>query len=238
MNAYRIHRTKLQDLYVSPYLGEGKMDPQENVVIRSDAPLDQHARDEISIALFSDIDYAVDEWIMNKRYIPRLLATTAVFLAVYFFGSLAVRDPVPMVDELAVSIVISIVFWRFISRRDVASAVAIKEKSELKNNVSSAMVEIDSSLLAVEDFLTSLEAMGHDDLADKIIKKEFRFTWTDPQLKSLLIAYAGVHQKATYEWYGKVTGKIKHPELFSVRLADDILDAKVDGPLLGLLCAL
>jgi hypothetical protein len=238
MRAYRILRDNGEAMYVTPYLGEGKVDATEAVTIQSDAPLSPMEKDKASIALFADIDWSVETWIMEKRYVPRLLLTAGVFLLVYFFGALAVRDPIPMVDELVVSLVVSILFWRFLSRRDVASALARKEKNELKEKASSATVVIDSTLIVVENFLTTLGGMDHDDLADAIIQGKLRFSWPEPELKPLMIAYASVHQKETYDWLERLGGKLRKPELQAIHLSDAILGKKVDGPLLGLLVAI
>jgi len=237
MTGYHIRRSKGPDLYLSPYLGEGQAGSEEDVVIKSDAPLDQRQRDQACIAFYSDIEYAVGQWIMDKRYVPRLLVCAGVFLVVYFFGSLVVRDPIPMIDELAVSIIVSVVFWKYLSRRDVASAIAVKEKGLLKDKASDMRVEITPALVEVENFLSHMEAMEHGELADKIIMGALRFDWQDKALGSELLSYARVHAKDTYEWYEKLPVK-KHPEILSVRLSDAILEGKVDGPLLGLLSTL
>jgi hypothetical protein len=238
LNGYYVHRKK-EDLYCTPYLAEGDASASDSVVVHASSQMDEHHRDQMSIAMYNDIDYSVDHWIMDKRYVPRLLVSALGFLACYFFCSLVVRDPIPMVDELVVSAVAFVLLWHFFARRDVACATAQNLRANLKEQASKAMVQVDGFLFKVEQFLSECEALGYQDLAETICKGTLPDLSDVPSdFTSSLHAYLLVHAKPTELWYEELTAKKKHPELLSLRLSDAILSGKVDGSLLALMVRL
>ena len=54
--------------------------------------------------LYRIVEESVNNWITESRFIPRFIISAAVFLFVYFFLSFVIRDPLPMIDEIAAGI--------------------------------------------------------------------------------------------------------------------------------------
>src|SRR5690554_7341348 len=94
--------------------------------------LNSQQKDQATYSLFSQIDFAVDRWIQDKRYVPRLLISALVFMLSYLFFSLVVRDPIPMIDELLISSALTIFLWVTLSRRDTRSVLAQQNRQRLK----------------------------------------------------------------------------------------------------------
>ncbi len=128
------------------------------LLLKSSTLLTKRQNDEVTFSLYNTIDYSVDRWIQDKQYVPRLLASAVVFTISYFIFSLAVRDPIPMVDELVISSVLAIVTWRTIARRDSRSALAQHRRHELKVRSSERQSVIVDELFAVEEYLDTLES--------------------------------------------------------------------------------
>lgn len=223
---------------LSPYLGDEKLQDGGDVVIRSRGQLDEHARDQVSMSLYGDIDHSVEKWIMDKRYVPRLLVSALGFLACYFFCSLVIRDPIPMIDELLVSAVVTVLIWHALGKGDVACAQARNLSARLKENASRFMVEVDPQLEKVEDFLSSVASMDIHQRVEKIVSGDFPHPIDDAQFKKELHAYALLHAAKTSLWFEEIMGKKRHPELLASRLVDDILSGKVDAALLALMVSL
>ena len=90
-----------------------------------------HFRNE----LYRGVESAVKSWMAEQRFIPRFLISSGVFLVTYLFLSLAIRDPLPMVDELLLAMAASIVLYFVLSRRDLSSTRSSKKRAELRGKV-------------------------------------------------------------------------------------------------------
>jgi hypothetical protein len=65
--------------------------------------------------LYRQIDMEIRSWLTEMRFIPRFVATSVVFLLVYFILSLAIRDPIPMVVQLggATAVSVALFVWLY-----------------------------------------------------------------------------------------------------------------------------
>lgn len=174
MNAsYAIQRKSRPLLCLSPLIDPKSvetMESGEEIILKSSTLLTKHQSDEATFALYNTIDYSVDRWIQDKQYVPRLLVSAVVFTISYFIFSLAVRDPIPMVDELVISTVLAVVTWRTIARRDSRSAVAQHRRHELKVRASDRRVVIVDELFALEAYLDNLESYDAFSLANALCR--------------------------------------------------------------------
>jgi len=160
-------------LYLTPFqiaAGSGSWDPDEEIRWYSCSSLSAHEKDSALLTLYSQIDRGVDRWIQDKRYIPRLLLGAIAFLVTYFFFSLAVRDPIPMVDELILASLASFLVAMYLIRRDKKSALAMKRRMELKQNASRGSFELLDGLACYEEYLVDCAALDPIDLADRLAK--------------------------------------------------------------------
>ncbi|MFA5447451.1 MAG: hypothetical protein WC233_04175 [Sphaerochaeta sp.] len=158
-NSYALVRKDRLMLCLTP-LADPKLVAQwaddDEVVLKSSALLTRRQNDEVTFSLYSTIDYSVDRWIQDKQYVPRLLISAVVFTISYFIFSLAVRDPIPMIDELIISSALAIVTWRAVARRDSRSTLAQHRRHRLKAQASDRRPEIVEGLFAVEEYLDEM----------------------------------------------------------------------------------
>lgn len=156
ITCYVLVRHQKSSLCLCPYLDAERMDDwkeDEEVVLKSSGMLTKNQKDEVTYALYAAIDFSVDRWIQNKQYVPRLLICALIFTASYFLLSLAIRDPIPMIDEIAISVGLTLLGWNALAKRDTRSSVAQRRRYELKVRASERQEVIDEQLFALEEYL-------------------------------------------------------------------------------------
>ena len=87
--------------------------------------------------LYRCIDNAVRDWINERRLIPRFLIAAAVFFLTYIVLAFAVRDPLPVLDELILGIVTAVVTYVLIGRKFENSNRAVKQRIMLREKIDS-----------------------------------------------------------------------------------------------------
>ena len=237
------------NLYLSPYLQADKaaqLDDETPVVLKSSGMLTKGQKDEASYALYSAIDFSVDRWIQDKQYIPRLLICAVVFMVTYFFMSLAIRDPIPMLDEVVVSTGLTIFCWIALAKRDTRSSLALQRRHVLKGKAGSPDYQQLEALFALETFLQDIAGLDMQDVSDNLCLVENKgfelFTegqkgpWAEEFL-DLLLLHLKVRQKGLYRMYHRVHAvrASQKPNLrLSQRLFHLSMQQKIDLPLLAL----
>ncbi|NCC66326.1 MAG: hypothetical protein EOM15_16950 [Spirochaetia bacterium] len=159
ITCYYLQRQKRESLCLSPYLdveNANRLEEDEQVMLKASGMLTKNQRDEVSYSLYSAIDFSVDRWIQNKQYVPRLLISALVFTVSYFILSLAIRDPLPMVDELLISGGLAVFTWISLAKRDTRSSVAQRRRTALKIKSSEREEVIEEELFALEQYLDDL----------------------------------------------------------------------------------
>lgn len=119
--------------------------------------------------LYRKVEAAVKVWVAERRFIPRFLICSGLFLLSYLFLSLVVRDPLPMLDELLISLGVSIGCYIFLSRRDLSSAWSSKKRAELRGKVDSIFFREDQFVKEVEKNLHRLETGSPQQALESII---------------------------------------------------------------------
>ncbi|MBG0767065.1 hypothetical protein [Sphaerochaeta halotolerans] len=253
ITCYLIQRQNKENLTLSPYLDinrVGHWSEDEQVVLKSSGMLTKNQRDEASYALYAAIDFSVDRWIQNKQYIPRLLISAAVFTASYFFLSLVIRDPVPMVDELLISGGLVLLAWNYLAKRDTRSSIAQRRRYELKLRCGECEQEIDEQLFAVEAFLDeassedSLELCNSLALVSSEPLKPISYEGSNETLKELgelLAHYLRIYNKSLYKTAVKVHNQRmqrRKNERLAARLFHQSMQKRLDIGLLALLVSL
>lgn len=249
ITCYALLRKIGQNLYLSPYLKTDKatlLDAETPVVLKSSGMLTKGQKDEASYALYSAIDFSVDRWIQDKQYIPRLLICAAVFMVTYFFMSLAIRDPIPMLDEMVVSTALTIFCWVTLAKRDTRSSLALQRRYELKGKAGSPDYQEQEGLFALEAFLQDISSLDMRDVCDNLClveKKDFvllseaqKGPWAKEFL-GLLLLHLKVRQKGLYRMYARVRS-VREAQKPNIRLAQRMfhlgMQQKLDLPLLTL----
>jgi hypothetical protein len=253
INCYVLNRGKKPDIYLDPYLHQEKIDSwgsDEPVCLKSGGTLTKQQKDEASYSLYASIDFAVDRWIQDKQYIPRLLVSALVFLVMYFFLSLVIRDPIPMVDELVISSALTIGTWVFLARRDTRSSVALKRRYELKQRAGSPTLERDEGLLALEAFLEEVSNFDSLELCESlclqgkvklpVIAVEGDSKWVE-EISDLLQLQLKTYKKSLYKIFRRVEAVRNSKNTSSqlpARLFHLSMQQKLDLGLLSLVVAL
>lgn len=140
----------------------------EMIKVKLSSSADTAVKETVVYRLYSEIDIAVDAWIQELKYIPRLINSALTFLVVYFFFSLVVRDPIPMLDEFIFSSGASFGVYMWTASKNRKSELATKKRAELKNLVDAAEYEEDDTMALYEGLLIEFDEMAPLTLADKI----------------------------------------------------------------------
>lgn len=164
---YVVRRKKYPDLILSRYsqrrnLTEG-LDGKTSSFVCSSPPLED--MDDCVRIIYADIDSYITAWIADSRYIFRLLVSAGVFLAVYFVMSIALRDPLPLLDEMLLGILAALLAWRALARRDEKSQNISHTRLRLKKQIE-ARAETSDAVALLETFLEKAEASDLLSLAD------------------------------------------------------------------------
>ena len=106
--------------------------------------------------LYRLIEDEVRDWIGESRFIPRFLISAGTFLLVYVVLSLAVRDPLPVIDEIALSLGAAIGAFMLRRRHDMRSDAALSKRMKLRSRV-------DGIVFTESEFVKRLEDLLHDD---------------------------------------------------------------------------
>ncbi|MGE4454043.1 MAG: hypothetical protein AB7D92_05865 [Sphaerochaeta sp.] len=253
ITCYFLQRQSRDNLCLSPYLDAnrvGSWSEEDPVVLKSSGMLTKNQQDEASYALYAAIDFSVDRWIQNKQYIPRLLLSALVFTTSYFFLSLAIRDPLPMLDELLISGGLVLLAWTYLAKRDTRSSVAQRRRYELKLRCGEREQVTDEQLFAVESFLDEAEAADPLELSNALALvsteplKPISYEGSSETLKelgSLLALYLRLHNKSLYRTAVKVHDlrmQRRKDERMAARLFHQSMQKRLDLGLLALIVSL
>ncbi len=107
--------------------------------------------------LYRMIEQAVREWAAERRFLPRFLISTLLFLLLYFIMSFIIRDPVPMVDEILIGLAGAVGLYFFLAKRNADSKPATELKVRLRTKVDAIIFNEDSFTKDVEQYLQHCE---------------------------------------------------------------------------------
>ena len=249
---FLLHRAHKAPLYLTPFVDPAQAaawDEDEDIRWYVSTGVLAQEKDEALLTLYRQIDRGVDRWIQDARYIPRLLISAGVFLLTYFFFSLAVRDPIPMIDELLISVAASLVTATMLARRDKKSEMAMKRRLALKQQASQCDFTVQEELTAYEDYLDACDAIETIDLAERLTLTSDddlpALLHADEQeqehVHSLLLQQVKLYDKNLYRRYVSVM-EVRHAgvpnEALAAHLVKLALPGTFDLPLLAFLVAL
>ncbi len=245
-SCYLIQRGNDKNLFISIYQdvsSNKEWNENEDIHIFSANQISKEDKDSVLYTLYNDIDKGVDRWMTDVRYVPRLLIGGLIFLVSYFFFSLAVRDPIPMIDEMVIASAITFISIVAISRRDKRSDLSLKKRFELKQKASECVYEIAPELGAIEQYLFECSQLDTIDLADSIaivdgkklphLPLEISSDYMIP-FRAQFLTHIRLYHKDIYSLYKRYLKVLKDEakrEAFSARL----LRAGMNGLSLSLL---
>ena len=124
--------------------------------ILSSSPLSVFEKESAERAVSAEAEISLYRYLQERRYIPRLLVSAALFLFLYLFLSIAVPDPIPVIDEILLSFLASAALWVILARADRRSSF-MREKLEcIDSSLQKSAVTISSSMANVEEWYDNL----------------------------------------------------------------------------------
>lgn len=140
--------------------------------------------------LYRHIESAVRSWISDLRFIPRFVLSAVVFLLIYLTATVIVRDPIPVIDELALALGGSIALFFFLAKKDQNSEKSSKKRLDLRLIMDKIVFEEDSFIKEVEEVLHYNESIDKSGLIDSILTPdEGSFGNSNPEDIKQLIPY-------------------------------------------------
>ena len=199
MRAYYIRR-RGEPLILSSLLyaeADGLCD-DESMVWISSGLIRREEEEDASKVIYREADDVVSLWIQNRRYIPRLVISAVVFLFSYFFFTLVIRDPIPMIDEILIGLLLATLAWIWLSRLDEKSSMAEAKREVLYNAIENASFEYSDDIKVCEEYYESLYGYKALELSRMIASSTLPelAVKDEPELERAMKAYMQKENKA------------------------------------------
>ena len=120
--------------------------------------------------LYRQIEAGVKNWLSDARFVPKFLISSLVFVVIYFFMSFVVRDPLPVIDEIAIGLAASVVAFLLLGRRDMNSKVATQKRLDLRVIVDRITFRESAFVKQVEEALHRNEAGSIEEVVRQIVE--------------------------------------------------------------------
>lgn len=125
---------------------------------------------EVKIILTRLAKNSIKQQFGEKVFIYSFLAASATFFLSFFFMSIVIRDPIPIIDELLVSLAASIAVYLLVRKR-------IRDANNITELEANTLPRIAALQLRVHTVVQSIEDALHDyDSKDMIALQELRNT--------------------------------------------------------------
>ncbi len=174
--------------------------------------------------LYRIIEKEVHAWVADARFIPRFLLSAGAFIISYFFLSFVIRDPLPILDEIAISLGISITAYILLGKRDQRSDLALKKRISLRNRVDTIVFNQKDLLHEIEDILHGYEELARTKLCEELFHLEpLELEHTDKENLARLVSYlesyfsSGDYEKKRKKIERYYQGKLNDREKNAVR---------------------
>ena len=130
-----------------------------------------------SINLFKEelqgiLQKAIQRWVADRWFPERFVLAAIAFLLAYFFFSYVIRDPIPVIDELALSFLAGIFTFRGLTKRFYAREEVTILRKELQEKIERLGFEESSLIRTVESLLEELEGSSFPGLVDRYRRGE------------------------------------------------------------------
>ena len=166
-----IIKSQGKDYYLTPFYKRSDIDKIENsekVVWHSAESWDSILQNTARKVCYREIDDSMDTYINDVRYYPRLFASAAVFVVLYFFFTFVVRDPIPIIPEVIGSSIGAGWMWNYMKKHDSKSEVVEKHRLELKQMAGECTFVEDPSLVTFEVYLDNARQIDLVLLCDQL----------------------------------------------------------------------
>ena len=119
--------------------------------------------------LYRIVETSVNNWITESRFVPRFTGSAAVFLLAYFFLSFGIRDPLPMLDEVAAGLVAAVIFYIFMGKRYKKSVPASKLRGHYRGVVDRIVFQESNFIKKLENVIADMKNKTVEENLDYII---------------------------------------------------------------------
>lgn len=133
----------------------------------------------IRTTLHAELEKGLRRDVLDRGFYPRLLLSAAVFLLLYLFLSIVIRDPVPLVDELLVGGLGAFAAWFALERRALSSDAFARRSAALRRALDSSIFRPSRSAACLEEILQDAETLDPDRLAEYPVSGEGGFSEAD-----------------------------------------------------------
>jgi hypothetical protein len=228
LTIFHIHRKDGSSLFLHPF-----SDPQFLLKLNEKTSIVGRYGNEPRIEsltmfrndLYRFIESAVKSWISEVRFIPRFIISAGVFLLIYLTTSFIIRDPIPLIDELALSFGGSIAVFFLLAKKDQNSDRSSKKRLELRMMVDKILFEEDDFVKEVEGLLHYNESIDKISLINSIANSDEKdFKNSNPDDIKTLISY--LDKRFSGRIYRKKTENLNNQELN--KLSKWASDNKID----------
>lgn len=143
--------------------------------------------ERLKSALYSLSDEAAELRELDRRFPLRFLFAGTVFLAAFFFFSYVIRDALPIVDEIVLSLVAAGAFWIWQRRRIKGGEKARRARSESRSLVDRVSFRQSAFISEAELYLESLEDRSARDVLAVLLEGRAPFTHSAEEGESRLL---------------------------------------------------
>ncbi|TVQ26719.1 MAG: hypothetical protein EA382_04985 [Spirochaetaceae bacterium] len=137
--------------------------------------------------LYRIVEQEVKVWVADARFIPRFLLSSAVFLVAFLFLSIVVRDPIPVIDELVISLAASIAVYILLGRKYMRSDEALKRRIDLRTRVDQIVFTESPFIKSIEELLIECEDETVESTVERLVKtgESLGIDGYDPELQQM-----------------------------------------------------
>ncbi len=186
--------------------------------------------------LLERIDRELSIYMQNRSYVRRFLISSLVFLAVYFFCSFVIRDPLPIADELIAGLAAAVFSWMIMKKRDYRSIIVSNERGQYCKALEEAEFSYESGVRDIEEYLDSLLSFGLGPLAALAANDEVpEFMYDLPDGFAEALEWHVRHDdKLVLRYADEISGHSKKPSSIQKSIIRDASTGLLDVPLLAL----
>ncbi|WP_460056563.1 hypothetical protein [Spirochaeta dissipatitropha] len=160
VNIYHVHRSNGKSIFLDPF-----HDPDALIEHLSNSEIEGYYGKEPSVDdvlqyrefLYRRLDAAVKRHVRERMFIPKFLAASFVFMLIFFFTSLIILTPVPLLDEIIISTAAAVFTFIALGRAQNTSEKVHRKRLELRQNADKIRFSELPGLVVIEDMIANLE---------------------------------------------------------------------------------
>lgn len=122
--------------------------------------------------LYLRAEAALRLWILDRKFVPRFVLAALAFLVVYFVMTYAVRDPIPIIDEILLGLAAGVGVYHLLGRRYLESEEAMSKRVQLRSVVDGIGFTESDFVRAVELVLAEYEDADPEELLRIFVSRE------------------------------------------------------------------